>query len=73
MKYAYSPLLRAPDRAIDVDMEKPAVVRMMKSHVQGQAKGTVSGVDETAGRKAGADGISGTGRGEDTAVCDYAR
>ena len=31
MKYAYSPLLRAPDRAIDVDMEKPAVVRMMKA------------------------------------------
>ncbi len=31
MKYAYSPKLRPPDRAIDVDMEKPAVVRMMKA------------------------------------------
>ena len=31
MKYAYSSKLRPPDRAIDVDMEKPAVVRMMKA------------------------------------------
>ena len=38
MKYAYSPLLRAPDRAIDVDMEKPAVVRMMKAMCRARQK-----------------------------------
>ena len=31
MTYAYSPLLKAPDRAIDVALDKPAVVRMMKA------------------------------------------
>ena len=48
MKYAYSPLLRAPDRAIDVDMEKPAVVRMMKAMCRARQRNCPR-VDETAG------------------------
>ena len=38
MSYAYSPRLKAPDKSIDVNMEKPAVVRMMKALCRAKEK-----------------------------------
>ena len=38
MSYDYSPLLQAPDKSIDVNMEKVAVVKMMKAMCKSKQK-----------------------------------